>query len=95
MKRIMLIAPIVGALAIVAYATFAADTAPTNRPPRMGPPPEAMDACNGKAVGEKVSVTMADVRTIAGSVCRYSGPISRPIGRPVSKRDETNRSHDT
>ena len=77
MKRIMFAAPMVGALAIATYAAFAADTAPA-RPPRMGPPPEAMAACNGKVAGDKVSVTMADGRSIAGSCLLMFRPDQPP-----------------
>ncbi len=80
MKRIRFIAPVVGALAIATYAAFAADTASAARPPRMGPPPEAMAACNGKAAGDKVSVTMADGRSIAGSCLLMFRP-DQPLGQ--------------
>ncbi len=78
MKRIMFIAPIVGALAVATYAAFAADTAPGARPPRMGLPPEMQAACNGKAVGDKVSFTMADGRAIAGSCLLMFRPDQPP-----------------
>ena len=78
MKRLLIIAPAVGALAIAVYA---ADTTGAQRPARpMGPPPEAMAACQGKALGDKVLVTFADGRSVAGS-CQLMFRPDQPPGQ--------------
>ena len=65
----------------LSMATFAADTAGTDRPPRppggMGPPPEVLAACQGKAVGTAVSVTLPDGKVITGT-CQIMFRPDRP-----------------
>ncbi len=67
--------------AAFSMATFAADTTGADRPPRppggMGPPPEALAACVGKAVGTAVSITLADGKVITGT-CQIMFRPDRP-----------------
>ena len=54
---------------------------PDGKPP--GPPPEAVAACAGKAVGSQVSFTGRRGDTVTGS-CEKIGDVlaARPAGRP-------------
>lgn len=68
-------------LAAAASSTFAAcpEGGDQNRP--KGPPPEAVAACKGKAVGATVTLTMRDGKTMSG-VCEQQGSVlaARPQG---------------
>lgn len=54
-------------LLTLSLVTYASDSAPTGRPHRAGPPPEAPAACSGKGIGDAVTITLADGRSISGS----------------------------
>ena len=67
--------------AAFSIAASAADPSSTDRPPRppggMGPPPEALAACQGKAAGSAVSITRADGKVITGT-CQIMFRPDRP-----------------
>lgn len=67
--------------AAFSMAAFAADPTGTDHPPRppggMGPPPEALAACQGKAAGTAVSITLADGKVITGT-CQIMFRPDRP-----------------
>ncbi len=59
---------VAGAAIAWSIAVVAADSSSAPRPGhRMGPPPEAFTACDGKAVGDAVSITLPDGRTMSGT----------------------------
>ncbi|HSV55139.1 MAG TPA: hypothetical protein VLJ57_23645 [Burkholderiaceae bacterium] len=62
-------------------ATAFAQTAPSGPPP--APPPEAIAACAGKAVGAQVSFTGRRGDTVTGT-CQLIGDVlaARPTGGP-------------
>jgi len=67
----------------VAIAVQAADQ--TDKPPgrgghAMGPPPEALTACQGKAAGDKLTLTLRDGRVVAGT-CQLMFRPDSPPGR--------------
>lgn len=67
--------------AAVSMAASAADATSTDRPLRpprgMGPPLEALAACDGKPVGTAVSITLADGKAITGT-CQIMFRPDRP-----------------
>ena len=70
--------------ATLALSASAAEPALTDRPPRpprgMGPPPEALVACAGKAPGNKVLMTLANGKFIAGT-CQITFRPDQPPAR--------------
>lgn len=67
--------------AAFSIAASAADPSSTDRPPRppggMGPPPEALAACQGKAAGSAVLITLADGKVITDT-CQIMFRPDRP-----------------
>lgn len=80
MKILNLITGAVAALAVAcSIAVVAADASSGPRPGRpMGPPPEALAACAGKAVGDAVSVSLPDGHSIAGTCQLMFRPDAAP-----------------
>ena len=76
--------PARAALAILLAAACAATLAqPQGRQGPPPPPPEAYAACQGKAEGASVTLTMPDRKTLAGT-CRTMGGtlVAMPAGGP-------------
>ncbi len=68
--KILNLATVAVAAAAVVYSIAVVASDPGSDPRRgrpMGPPPEAITVCEGKAAGEAVNITLADGRTITGS----------------------------
>lgn len=64
--------------AIIVQAADQTDTPPGPGGHAMGPPPEALAACQGKATGEKLTLTLRDGRVVAGSCQLMFRPDSPP-----------------
>ncbi len=72
MKQVM-IAAVIGVAILAGSSAVAEQAAPTgtgdSRGPRVGPPPEAYEACTGKAEGARAQFTKPDGEAIVG-ICR-------------------------
>jgi len=81
MKTINLVTIVVAGAAIASsIAVVAADTGSGQRSGHpMGPPPEALTACQGKAAGDVASITLPDGRTIAGTCQLMFRPDAPPV----------------
>ena len=70
--------------ATLALSASAAEPELAHRPPRppggMGPPPEALVACQGLAPGNKVLITLADGKVIPGT-CQITFRRDQPPAR--------------
>lgn len=68
-----------GAAVACSIAVVAADPGSAQRPGRpMGPPPEAFTACEGKAAGDAVSITLPDGRVVTGTCLLMFRPDAPP-----------------
>ena len=76
--------PARAALAILLAAACAATLAqPQGRQGPPPPPPEAYAACQGKAEGASVTLTMPDGKTLAGTCRTMTGTlVAMPAGGP-------------
>jgi hypothetical protein len=81
--RILSLSFAAGCAALLSLAACAQDRPPSQGDRPHGPPPEAIAACKGKAVGDTVSFTGRRGETLKGT-CEKAGDVlaARPQGGP-------------
>lgn len=83
MKKWFWLLPALPLAAAVAFAAHAVESRGTDAPPERGtrpmlPPPEVLAACQGRAAGDKLSITLQDGRVVAGTCLLVFRPDQAP-----------------
>ncbi|MFL6696689.1 MAG: hypothetical protein ACJ8GJ_05940 [Vitreoscilla sp.] len=79
----LLWAPLLWALSVGGASAADTPPAPPSGQRPMGPPPEAVAACKGKAAGAQVSFALRDGKTVTGTCASENGVLAaRPQGMP-------------